>query len=200
MADGYEGALARLPAMENGGERIRPEEFDDLVRLHQRRIYRVIYAQLRDGDAAATLTQECFLRAYQGRSGFRGEASVETWLMRIALNLVKDHLRNRRQSFWRRLFGRDNDDAQDTMESLPTVAASPERLLLAREEVNQVMAAVEGLSPQQRMVFTLRFVEEMSLEEIARVMNVETGTVKAHLSRAVGALRNRVRERRRRDD
>lgn len=194
MADGYEDALAGLPAMENSGERIRPEEFNELVRLHQRRIYRVIYAQLRDTDAAATLTQECFLRAYQARGSFRGDSTFATWLMRIALNLVKDHLRNRRQSFWRRLVGRDNDDAPRTMYQVPSPAASPEQLLLARQEVKRVMAAVETLSPQQRMVFTLRFVEEMSLEEIARAMGLETGTVKAHLARAVGAVRNRIRD------
>src|SRR5882672_10230408 len=84
---------------------IAMEAFDDLVRQHQRRVYRVLFLLLRDPDAADTLTQECFLRAYQKRDGFRGESSADTWLLRIAVNLARDHLRNRRAGFWRRLIG-----------------------------------------------------------------------------------------------
>ena len=80
-------------------------EFDDIVREHQARIYRVLWCELRDDEAAATLTQDCFLKAYRGRAEFRGEASVSTWLVRIAVNLARDYQRNRRQGFWRRLLG-----------------------------------------------------------------------------------------------
>ena len=71
-------------------------EFDEVVRRHQRRVYRVLVLLVRDPDEADTLTQECFLRAYQSLSRFRGECSVQTWLLRIAINLAKDHARNRR--------------------------------------------------------------------------------------------------------
>lgn len=176
------------------GESIGPWDFDAIVRTHERRIFRVLYAQLRDADAAATLTQECFLRAYQGRESFRGDASVATWLIKIAVNLARDHARSRRQSFWKRLFASRDPETETAAELLPAPYASPERALLAREELAGVMAAVQNLSAQQRLVFTLRFVEEMSLEEIARVTALETGTVKAHLSRAVGTLRKKLKE------
>ena len=83
---------------------IGEEEFDALVVNYQRRIYRVLWAVLRDHDAAETLTQECFLRAYKKRHSYRAEAGVYTWLVRIALNLAADYRRNRRAGFWRRLF------------------------------------------------------------------------------------------------
>jgi RNA polymerase sigma-70 factor, ECF subfamily len=195
MAEAIEGVLINPAAVNaSGGSAIRPEDFDALVSLHRQRIYRVLLGQLRDPDAAATLTQECFLRAYRNRESFRGEASVVTWLIRIALNLAKDHGRNRRQSFWKRLFGSSDDDWAEVVASVAAPCASAEKMLLAREEVAQVMRAVETLSPQQRAVFTLRFVEEMTIEEIATVTELKSGTVKAHLSRAVAAVRKKVKE------
>lgn len=189
MADGAEGTVSGLVMRKDFGAGTPRDDFDEIVRLNQRRIYRVLLAELRDADAAATLTQECFLRAYQKLDGFRGDASVGTWLVRIALNLAKDHARSRRQSFWRRLFGGAEAEFADSAAEVPTPGASAEQALLAREELEQVMRAVARLSPQQRTVFTLRFVEEMTIEEIATATELETGTVKTHLSRAVGALR-----------
>src|SRR5215831_13764734 len=80
------------------------DDFDTLVRQQQRRIYRVVYAMLHDVDAAETLTQDTFLRAYQRRRDYRGEGSVEGWLLRIGVNLARDYLRSRRAGFWTRLF------------------------------------------------------------------------------------------------
>ncbi|HEV8383868.1 MAG TPA: sigma factor, partial [Candidatus Acidoferrales bacterium] len=79
---------------------LRAEDFDEIVREHQQRIFRFLRSLLRDSDAADTLTQECFLRAYRKRASFRGEASVATWLTRIAINLATDYRRNRRCAFW----------------------------------------------------------------------------------------------------
>ena len=85
------------------------EDFDALVLAEQRRIYRVLLAMLRDPDAADSLTQECFLKAYEQRKRFRGECSMRTWLMRIAINLARDHVKSRRWQFWRKLFSQPGD-------------------------------------------------------------------------------------------
>lgn len=172
---------------------ITADDFDRLVRLHQQRIYRVLLAVLRDADAADTLTQECFLRAYQKRQSFRGEASAGTWLVRIAINLARDHQKNRRQSFWRRLVGFSGDAAEAAATEVADRRASPERALLAREEARAVARAVDRLPARQREVFLLRFVEELSLEEIAQGTELKTGTVKSHLSRALAAVRQTTR-------
>ena len=105
-------ALAQAASGESAGVRVLAEDFDAVVREHQQRIYRVLNGVLRDEDAADSLTQECFLRAWQQRAGFRGEASVATWLRRIAVNLAIDHQRNRRAGFWRRLFSSQPADAE----------------------------------------------------------------------------------------
>lgn len=169
-------------------------EFDDIVRTHQARIYRVLWCELRDDEAAATLTQDCFLKAYRGRAEFRGEASVSTWLVRIAVNLARDYQRNRRQGFWQRLL---SGTAKDTVLAEMAVDSTPraDRALLAREQLQQTMEAVKTLSPQQQTAFHLRYLEELSIEEIAAAMSVEIGTVKSHLSRAVSALRLQRNER-----
>ena len=179
-------ALAnRLPAgMVKEAEAISAERFDQIMRQHQRRVYRVIYLLLRDGDAADTLTQECFLRAYQKRNSFRGECKLETWLLRIAVNLVRDHGKNRRLSFWRRLVQGDS-----SLPEPPSRTATPEAALLAKEELQTVWNAVDSLSPQQRTIFFLRFSEELPLAEIAAMLDLQTGTVKAQLARATGKLR-----------
>lgn len=164
-------------------------EFDEIVRQHRARIHRILWCELRDEEAAATLTQDCFLKAYRGGAEFRGEATVGTWLVRIALNLARDYQRNRRQGFWRRLLGGDAEENSLAVETAEDSVPNAERALLAREQLQQTLAAVKQLSTQQQTVFRLRFIEELSLKEIAEAMGLEIGTVKAHLSRAVTALR-----------
>ena len=151
-------------------------------------IFRFLLSSTRDVDLAETLTQDCFLKAHRNWSSFRGESSAMTWLMRIAINLQKDHWRNRRMQFWRQtqLHSVDLNEASDW---LPSGERSAEEQLLARERVGQVGAAVKGLSERQRTVFLLRYVEEMELSEIARATGLNEGTVKAHLSRAVAKVR-----------
>lgn len=175
-------------------EGLAEADFDQLMRLHQRRIYRLLLGMLRDPEAADTLTQECFLRAWRKRSSFRGEAAVGTWLVRIAVNLARDHARNRRLAFWRRLFAAPagSDDARSQAELLPSPHAGPEQALLARQELDAVWSVVQALPQQQRAVFLLRFVEEMSLDEIAQALELSTGTVKAHLFRALRAVKARL--------
>jgi RNA polymerase sigma-70 factor (ECF subfamily) len=169
------------------------EEFEAVVAAHQQRIYRLLLALLRDPDAAETLTQECFLRAYRKRAGFRGQASVGTWLAHIAVNLARDHGRSRARRFWERVLGRA-EEAELRAERVPDRAPSPERSLLAREGTATVWALAAELPGRQREVFLLRFAEEMSLEEIAQALSLEVGTVKAHLFRAVAAMRRRLEE------
>lgn len=175
-------------------ERPAALDFDRLVREHQQRVYRVLLGLLREPDAAATLTQECFLRAFQKQAGYRGEAAVGTWLVSIAINLARDHARSRRGGFWRRLLGSAGEEAAAALAATPSPGPSPEQALLAREEVAAVWRAVEELSAQQREVFLLRFAEEMPLEEIGQALGLELGTVKSHLFRAVTRVRQRTKE------
>src|SRR3984885_8467799 len=170
---------------------IAAQEFSHVVSAHRQQIFRFLLASTRDVDLAETLTQECFLKAHRNWGSFRGDSSAMTWLMRIAINLQKDHWRNRRVQFWRqtRTNAVDLDEASDW---LPSGESSQEQQLLARERVAQVWSAVEGLSERQRTVFLLRYVEELELSEIARATGLSEGTVKAHLSRALARVRTEL--------
>jgi RNA polymerase sigma-70 factor (ECF subfamily) len=172
------------------------EGFEHIVVTHQRRIHRILLTLLRDEDAADTLTQEVFLRAFQKRATFRGDASVGTWLIRIALNLARDHRKSRRLAFWRHLLriGQPGD-MTDVAPWVPDPGPSVERRIVAREQLAAVQAAVDRLAHQQRTCFLLRFVEAMTVEEIAQALHLEAGTVKTHLTRAVGAVRRQLAER-----
>jgi RNA polymerase sigma-70 factor (ECF subfamily) len=167
------------------------EDIESILRLYRPKVFRFILASLRDTDAAETLTQDCFLKAYQARERFRNECSIETWLMRIAVNLVRDHTRNRRFRFWRRaqLTAKPVESLRDW---LSDGQRSPEMNTLLKEEVQAVWDAAEALSQNQRTVFLLRFVEDMDLLEIARATGMKEGTVKVHLFRALQAIRDRI--------
>lgn len=167
-------------------------EFSTIVATHRPQIFRFLLSSTRDPDLAETLTQECFLKAHRNWASFRGDSSALTWLMRIAINLQKDHWRNRRMQFWRH--ARTNAvDLDEASEWLPSGESSAEQQLLAREQVGHVWKAVEGLSERQRTVFLLRYVEERELSEIAAATGLSEGTVKAHLSRALGKVRAELR-------
>ena len=166
-------------------------DFDEVVRLYRARIFRFLMASLGDRDLAESLTQDCFLRAYSARHQFRGDASITTWLTRIALNLVRDHLRSRRMRFWHKT--RESAvDLVDISDWVPDPNASAETAMLQRERVKQVWKVVNELSRQQRAVFVLRFVEEMELQEIAETTGMNTSTVKSHLYRALRTVRERA--------
>lgn len=173
---------------------VTTSDFDEIVRRHQRRVFRFLFMLLRDAEEADNLSQECFLRAYQSLGSFRGESSVETWLLRIAANLVRDQARSRKRSFWKRLLGLEDGEEQEKSPGIASPQPSPERCVLAREEVQAVWRAADQLSEQQRAVFLLRFVEEMELSEIASVLGLQVGTVKSHLFRALQSVRAQLKE------
>jgi len=166
-------------------------DFDAVVQLYRPGIFRFVLGSLRDRDAAETLTQECFMKAYRAREQFRGDASVKTWLMRIAVNLVRDHLSNARLKFWRRT-QQSSVDISTAEGWLQDRRSSPEAALGAKQQVAAIWSAVAGLSEGQRTVFLLRFVEEMDILEIAAATGLKEGTVKIHLFRALRSVRARV--------
>jgi RNA polymerase sigma-70 factor (ECF subfamily) len=173
---------------ETTGSRLALDDFDGIVREHQQRIYRVLFALLRNAEEANCLTQECFLRAFRKRASYRGEAGLGTWLTRIAINLVRDRARNRRLAFWKRRVA----EADAPLETVGDSRRSPEEELMAREQLATVWSIVKELPDKRRTVFVLRYAIEMSLEEIAAAMNFKLGTVKSHLSLATQEVRRHL--------
>ena len=168
------------------------QDFDHVVQRYWPRILRFLLAAVQDGDIAETLTQDCFLKAYRNRASFRGASSLNTWLMSIAVNLVRDHARNRRFQFWRKA-QRSSVDSELIGEWLPDRKISPEKRALVNEEIQAVWDATKDLSDRQRTVFLLRFVEDLDILEIAQATGLSESAVNVHLFRAVRTIRKRVR-------
>ncbi|HXE06693.1 MAG TPA: sigma-70 family RNA polymerase sigma factor [Acidobacteriaceae bacterium] len=173
------------------GAGVRANPLDDLetvVALYQPRVFRFLLATLRDRDAAETLTQETFLRAWSARGSFREDCAVGTWLIRIALNLARDHTRTGRFRFWKNIAAHAVD-AADVASFVPSAEVSSEARLIAQQQVAAIWETVGGLSERQRTIFLLRFLEELEIPEIAEATGLPLGTVKSHLYRALNAIR-----------
>ena len=125
------------------------------------------------------------------RDRFRGDCSVYTWLAHIATNLIRDHQRSRKFQFWRRVH-KTAPDLNELSSVLPGRGSSPESQMLAREKAQQVTAALETLSVNQRTIFLMRFIEEMDLQELCQATGMQMSTVKTHLHRAVKAVRLKI--------
>ena len=167
------------------------DDIDSLVQTHRARLLRFVTFSLGDDDLAASIVQDCFLKAWNNRHNFRGDCSVQTWLHSIALNLVRDHQRTQKFRFWKQA-RKTATDVTEIAGMLPSGASSPEAQLLARERAREVAAVLQTLSLNQRTAFVLRFQEEMDLNEIATTMGMPINTVKTHLHRALRAVRTRM--------
>jgi RNA polymerase sigma-70 factor, ECF subfamily len=167
-------------------------EFDRIVEFYRPRIFRFALASLRDRDAAETVSQDCFLKAYRAYPSFRGECSVQTWLMGITINLIRDHARSRRLRFWRRAGQSSLSTGSTALNNLATGENSPEVQAVLKQQIKSVWAAADLLPARQRCVFLLRFVEDMDILEIGAATAMKEGTVKKHLFRALKSVRLRM--------
>jgi len=196
VADGYpfsmqsnpEGIL--LDQARNGQE----QAFTQLVNIHSEKTIALAWRLVGRRDVAEEIAQEAFLRFYRSLSSFRGESSVGTWLYRTVSRLAIDHLR--REKLRRKLFFfRSYDQEQpDPLDSMADTSPSPQAQMLAAETGQHMQQVLQSLPAQQKAVFILRHMEEMSLKEIAATLGLKEGTVKSHLHRAVVQFRNEFRE------
>ena len=166
--------------------------FGILVDRFQRKIYRVAYAITRDDTEADTITQDTFIQAYTHLARFQGRSELETWLTRIAINRSRDWLRRRK---FVSLFSHD-DESDDRMYVIEPVDEHPdaERQLMAHQLRAAIVRAERTLSSQQKIIFRLRHYENHSLEEIAELLGLRSGTVRAHLFRAIHKVRKELAE------
>jgi len=165
-----------------------PGAFEQLVEAQAARLINLAYRLVGNRAEAEEIAQEGFLRLHRSLDGFRGDCSLSSYLYRIVSRLAIDHLR--REKLRRKLFFfRRHEDDVDPLEVAADPGASPRDELQAKETGRRLLAALDGLSARQRAVFVLRHQEGLPLKEIAAMLNLEEGTVKAHLHRAVRALR-----------
>jgi RNA polymerase sigma factor (sigma-70 family) len=161
--------------------------FEELVRQYQEIAFRTAYLVVGDADEARDAAQDGFLRAHAALGRFREGAEFRPWLLRIVANVA----RNRRRSAARRadLALRAFRDAASG-----DAAPSPEALFLADERRRELLAAINRLRVEDRLVIGLRWFLELNEEEMAAVLGCPRGTVKSRLSRASARLREAIGE------
>lgn len=163
--------------------------FETLMRRHNATMFRTARAILRDDAEAEDAVQDAYLRAYGAIDSFRGEAQLSTWLARIAANEALMRLRKRaRRAAIVPLHASDSADeildiADSDMDNTPDVSAQRTQLRRLLE------AEIDALPDDYRVVFVLRAVEEMSVEEAAVVLGIAQATVRSRLFRARSLLR-----------
>ena len=166
--------------------------FAVLVERFQRKIFRVAYAIVRDEMEADTITQDTFVQAYTHLARFEGRSGLETWLTRIAINRSRDSLRRRK--FISLFTGSEDEDGRTMLFEPVDERPDAEREIMSRQLRVAIERAERKLSAQQKVIFRLRHYEERPLEEIAELLGLAAGTVRAHLFRAVHKIRKELAE------
>jgi RNA polymerase sigma-70 factor (ECF subfamily) len=166
--------------------------WEDLVKVHTRRVYAICYRFVGTDQEAQDLTQEIFLRVFRSLKSFRqGEGSFTVWLSRLSRNLLIDHYR-------RTKLDRSTDSIEDQLpmlEEKTAMSARTDGLVAGREASELLQAALQKLSPELRETVILRDLEELEYREIAQVLNVPEGTVKSRLNRGRAELARVLRRR-----
>ena len=166
--------------------------WEELVRVHTRKVYALCYRFTNSGSEAQDLTQEVFLRVFRTLRTFRSsEGSFGTWLARVTRNLLIDHYRRSRQE-------RVTDSIEDQLpileESGADRVARPDHMIAGREATEILQAALQKLSPDLREAVILRDLQEMEYREIADVLQIPEGTVKSRINRGRAELARLLRK------
>jgi len=164
--------------------------FKAIYEEYQERIYNLIYYSLGDASAAQDVLQIVFLKVYRGLAGFRFESRLATWIYRIAINECQNQ--NRRHGYEHVPF----EAVLGTGEE-PDGSLSPDELHLTEERREIIGNALLTLSPNLRTAVVLRYIDGLSYQEVAEVLECSPGTVASRLSRALAQLEERLRPLRR---
>jgi RNA polymerase sigma-70 factor (ECF subfamily) len=170
--------------------------YELLVIKYQRRVERLIARMVRDVDLEPDIAQETFISAWRALAQYRGDAQFYTWLYRIAVNTAKKALLGlkRDRILTETALQADGDDDETFIPETELIThATPESELAAREIAEAVQAALATLPDELRQAVTLREIEGLSYEEIAKVMNCPIGTVRSRIFRAREVISDRVK-------
>jgi RNA polymerase sigma-70 factor (ECF subfamily) len=185
---GWGPAISALDADNQLVERCMSGEsaaWEDLVKVHSRRVYSICYRFTGSDQESQDLTQEVFLRVFRSLKSFRaGEGSFGVWLARLSRNLLIDHYR-------RTKLDRATDSIEEQLPMLEEKTAMISRtdgMVAGREASELLQGALQKLSPELRETVILRDLEELEYREIAQVLNVPEGTVKSRLNRGRAEL------------
>lgn len=173
---------SRLITMAKSGN---TEAYENLVRKYQKKIYFLCYRMSGAHQSADDLAQETFIKAYFKLTSFKDDMNFYTWIRKIAVNNALNFIKKKKRE---ELLGdREN---RVSGESLPLYHESPYDKLQKKRTERLFLESLDTLPPEQKTIFVMKFYENYSYEEIARILNLPDGTVMSRLNRA----RKKIRE------
>lgn len=162
--------------------------FEVLFRKYQDVVHRLVYSIVRDETLVQDVVQEVFLLVYRHLHKFRQDSAFKTWVYRIAVNEAIRHLSRLKR--WQPLPEGDIDAyAGTTTLVFSSIGESPERILIEGERKAHIAAAIEAMKAHHRLILNLFYLEELPVQEIARILDIPEGSVKSRLFYARDALK-----------
>lgn len=165
--------------------------FRQLFELYAPQVYRIIYRMVGSPDDAADLTQDVFVRVYERLHTLKDGQAFHAWLMKMAVNMVRDRLRQKRLGTLSLDAAPPGTD-EGTEWQLPDRAPDQVTQVLDAEQTAQIQNALLHLSPDHRAVVVLYHLEGLPIEEISTILRVPHGTIKSRLARARAELKRRL--------
>ena len=178
-----------IKQLKNGNE----EAFNEIVERYSKKLYYLCLKMLQNEKDAEDTVQTVFLKAYMNLSKFEEKSSISTWLYRIGVNVCTDVLRKRKKETVTSLYTTGPDEEEYTLE-IPDEKENVEKAVLEKERKEALYQAINTLKPKQKQFIVLRDIEGLPYEEIAKILNMNTGTVKSGINRARKALLEKLQK------
>jgi len=170
--------------------------FSRLRQKYHDAIFNLIYRMIREKDEVEDLTQEAFIKAFASLSTFNNEYAFSTWLYKIATNNCIDYIRRKKLQTFSIDKPIESKESDFTFE-LPDSTYEPDKEMISSQRKKLLDDAINSLPPKYRQVIVMRHREELEYQEIAKILKLPLGTVKAHIFRAremlYKYLRNKLR-------
>ena len=157
--------------------------FQQLVEKYKQKVYYMALEMTGNHHDAEDLSQEVFMKVYVSIKDFRGDSKLSSWLYRIAMNLCIDKSRRKRLKLV---------ELDERIQEKPSPGLTPDAAIQSQAMQVQIQQALSKLPPRQRSIFVMRHYNEMMLREIAEVLEISEGTVKAQLFRAIQKLQKEL--------
>ncbi len=167
--------------------------FGKLMTRYRDSIFFMVLKMVHNRDDAEDLTLEAFGKAFNNISNYSADFAFSTWLFKIATNNSIDFIRKKRLQTTSLDHTTTTDDGETTPIAVRDHSANPEESMVKEQRAAKIRAAIEKLSPKYRSLIELRYLDELSYEEIAEKLDLPLGTVKAQLFRAKDMLYNTLK-------
>ena len=164
--------------------------FEEIVNRFKDRLKNFVYRYLHNDEAAEDVVQDTFLRVYQKKHMYRNIAKFSTWIYTIAGNLAKTELRKKKR---RKMYSLSNLGLEDKEYEIPSEDFTPEEGVEGEFTEQEIQAAIDRLSHKFKTVIILRDIQELSYEEISKIVDIPLGTVKSRVNRARIKLQEKLK-------